>query len=128
MHLKSFTQKTVMPIEKLFLGALFTKVKCTFLKSVIKDGILYTRITRFDLFRETNVIHWMLILLFCNDSALSQAVFMTYGYNSSVFHFMTVMSSVMNGGWLAKSFWGYIFWADRNKSFSLTPSTPPPHN
>jgi hypothetical protein len=48
---KSFGQKTVLPIEnlsyvlkksvfwlKLFLGALFTKVICTFLKSVQKDG------------------------------------------------------------------------------------------
>jgi hypothetical protein len=55
---KSFSQKTILPIEnlpkivfwlKLFLGELFTKVICTFLKSVRKDGFFYVP---FDLFKE----------------------------------------------------------------------------
>ncbi len=35
---KSFAQKTDFFLAKTFLGALFTKVICTFLKSVRKDG------------------------------------------------------------------------------------------
>ncbi len=55
---KSFSQKTILPIEspkksvfwaKLFLVALFTKVICTFLKSVRKDGFFDAP---FDLFKE----------------------------------------------------------------------------
>jgi hypothetical protein len=58
---KSLSQKTILPIEnllspkisvfwvKLFLAALFTKVICTFLKSVWKDGFFDTL---FDLIKE----------------------------------------------------------------------------
>jgi hypothetical protein len=56
---KSFAQKTdflrtfsiakIVFWLKLFVGALFTKVICTFLKSVRKDGFFYVP---FDLFKE----------------------------------------------------------------------------
>ncbi len=65
---KSFSQKTVLPIEieifevpenrlfgkNLFLGALFTKVKCKFLISVYKGGFFDTP---FDLFKEKKSFH-----------------------------------------------------------------------
>jgi hypothetical protein len=55
---KSFAQKTdffglkIVFWLKLFLGALFTKVICTFLKSVRKDGFFDAP---FDLFKEKKI-------------------------------------------------------------------------
>ncbi len=46
---KSFSQKNQFFWAKLFLGALFTKVMCTFLKSVWKNGFFDTP---FDLIKE----------------------------------------------------------------------------
>ncbi len=45
----NFSNDKIVFWLKLFLGALFTKVTCTFLKSVVKDGFFDAP---FDLFKE----------------------------------------------------------------------------
>jgi hypothetical protein len=51
---KTFAQKTDFLGLKLFLGTLFTKVICTFLKSVEKDRFFDAP---FDLFKEKKSFH-----------------------------------------------------------------------